>query len=480
MPTRQVALAEIPSELRRGLDRLAQSAQLPGPFPEAVIAEAEVSVGNGPRPGPRRADLTGLDFITIDPPGAKDLDQALLIERLGTGFRVRYAITDMAAWIEPGGAIDQEAHRRGQTFYGPNFRVPLHPPILSEGAASLLPEGIERPANVWQMDLDADGALDRVSVSPAWVRSRAKLTYQQVQDDIDKGHAKESLTLLRTVGELRLQQEIERGGVSLNMPEQEIIATGDEWTLAFRTPLPVEGWNAEVSLLTGICAAQIMLDAGVGILRTLPPAQPDSIARLRRIAKSLDIDWPAAQRYPDFVRSLNPGRPLDQAMLNACTLLFRGAGYTVIAPDGDQQQLLHGALATPYAHTTAPLRRLVDRYTGQLCSQLSMGLPVSEWVTAALPELPETMAESTRRSNIFERGSVNLVEALVLSSHLGERFSGTVIEVEREGNQGFASIPLVAVEAPVTGNGLELGEQAWFELTKADVTRGEVELVARG
>ena len=90
-------------------------------------------------------DVTELPFLTIDPPGSMDLDQAMHLERRGAGFRVRYAIADVAAFVRPGGAIDAEAHRRVETLYSPDTRTPLHPPVLSEGAASLLP-GQVRPA----------------------------------------------------------------------------------------------------------------------------------------------------------------------------------------------------------------------------------------------------------------------------------------------------------------------------------------------
>ena len=85
-----------------------------------------------------------------------DLDQALHIERRGRGYRVHYAIADVAAFVPADGPVDLEAHRRGETLYGADHRTPLHPTVLSEGAASLLPEQV-RPAVLWTIDLDATG-----------------------------------------------------------------------------------------------------------------------------------------------------------------------------------------------------------------------------------------------------------------------------------------------------------------------------------
>ncbi|MDQ1603699.1 MAG: hypothetical protein QOE01_1544, partial [Actinomycetota bacterium] len=130
--------------LRAGFARIRTELQLPETFPAPVLADAAQAVdGGGPGAGHRaataRVDLTELDFLTIDPPGSMDLDQAMHLERRGHGFRVRYAIADVAPFVAPGGVLDSETHHRGQTLYSPDERTPLHPPLISEGAASLLP-----------------------------------------------------------------------------------------------------------------------------------------------------------------------------------------------------------------------------------------------------------------------------------------------------------------------------------------------------
>ena len=102
------------------------------------------------------------------------------LERRNDGYRVRYAIADLAAFVEPGGALDRAVWERGVTYYSPDGAVPLHPPVLATGAASLLPDQV-RPAIVWTLDLDADGALLETDVARARVRSRAKLDYAGVQ-----------------------------------------------------------------------------------------------------------------------------------------------------------------------------------------------------------------------------------------------------------------------------------------------------------
>ena len=426
------------------------------------------------RPRLPELDRTDIPFVTIDPTSSMDLDQALHIERDGDGYVVYYAISDVAAFVEPGDPVDVEANRRGETFYAPESKVPLHPRVLSEGAASLLPDEV-RPALLWTVKVDADGEGTEVDVRRARVRSRAKLDYQTVQRQIDKGTAEEPFTLLREVGTLRQRREAARGGISLPLPEQEITVDGDTWTLGFRKMLPVEEWNAQISLLTGMGAASLMVYARVGLLRTLPPPDPRDVQRMHRTAKALGIDGPAEQLYQDFVRALDPARPNDAAMVLSCTQLLRGSGY--VGFNGEvPAQPEHSALASEYAHVTAPLRRLVDRYAGEICVALCAGTDVPDWVIEKLGELPKTMQEADRKARQYERAVLDLVEAAVLSKHVGETFPGVVVQVDSDDDRrGDVVIQQPAIEAEVTsGQDLPLGSDVHVALAEADVATRSV------
>jgi exoribonuclease R len=275
------------------------------------------------------------------------------------------------------------------------------------------------------------------------------------------------------VGKLLEFRERERGGVSLPLPEQEIVPTDDGWRLEFRAPLPVEGWNAQISLLTGMAAADIMLYGQLGVLRRLPPADAGSLRKLRATAKALGIAWPAELDYPEFVRSLDPSEPAHAATLNACTMLFRGAGY--LAFDGEMPaEAEHSALATDYAHCTAPLRRLVDRYVGEICLAMCAGTPVPGWVVEALPALPQEMAGAERRAKKYERSILDLVEVVLLAARVGEVFRATVVEVDDDRRHGTVVLEEPAVEAKVSGEALPLGRQLQVRLVTADLERGAV------
>lgn len=456
--------------LREGFEHIRTELEVPPAFPPEVVAAAEEAARSAQLPA---SDVTDFAFVTIDPPGSMDLDQALHIERRDTrqsgGYRVRYAIADLAAFVIPGGVIDAETHVRGETLYSPDVRTPLHPPVLGEGAASLLPDQV-RPALVWTIDLDAEGRQTEVDVVRALVRSRARLDYAGAQRAIDSGTGFGAddgpLALLAEVGKLRQSIEVERGGVSLRLPEQEVDQDGGGFRLRYRAPSPVEDWNAQISLLTGMAAAGLMIDARVGVLRTLPPPDSGAIDMLRRSANALDVAWPTSMTYQEFVRGLDPASDVGAALLELATRLLRGAGYTAF--DGAlPAQPQHSAVGAPYAHATAPLRRLVDRYVGELCLAVCAGEPVPDWVRAALAGLPDIMAESGRRAHALEHACIDLVECALLSTHVGETFSADVVARNHHGGRVQLRVPPVI--ARCDGADLPLGERIAVRLATADV-----------
>ena len=457
---------EVGEQLRADIATIREQLHVSDEFPPEVEAAAKAAAAAPKLPD---ADHTDIPFLTIDPPGSMDLDQAMHIERDGDGYVVHYAIADVAAFVEPGGPIDVEANKRGETLYGADSTVPLHPRVLSEGATSLLPDQI-RPAIIWTLKLDKHGEVTDARAERAKVRSTARLDYEGVQKSLDDGSASDTLKLLKEVGQLRVAIEVDRGGVNLPMPEQEIVVDGDNWSLEYRQVLPVENWNAQISLVTGFAAASMMIAARVGILRTLPPPAPESIKRLHRTAKALGVDWPAEQHYPDFIRGLDANVPAQAAMIVACTSLLRGAGYAGFNGEVPAQPE-HAALASEYAHVTAPLRRLVDRYGNEVCVALTAGQPVPQWVLDNLHDIPDTMQQSGRLAHQYENEIVNLVEATTLQSRVGESFDGVVLELEHdEPTKGDLMVRDPAIEARVVGSSLKAGDEVHAKLVEADPT----------
>jgi len=245
-----------------------------------------------------------------------------------------------------------------------------------------------------------------------------------------------------------------------------------------RAPHPVESWNAQISLLTGMSAARMMLDAGVGIVRTMPPPATDDYERLRRTAAGLGIEWPATMSYAELVRDLDPRTPAHAAFLNLVTILLRSAGYTqVLRPVGDDEPdvLRHAAVGAAYAHVTAPLRRLVDRYAAECCLSIAAGTPVPEWVLDGLPALPDEMRAADQRARALDRACVDLVESVLLESHVGEEYQAVVVDERKD--YDVVQLHWPAVRAHVRGGGLGLGRRVTLRLLSADPSRRRVEFV---
>jgi exoribonuclease R len=439
-----------------------------------VIAEAEARAAEPPLP---ELDATDVPLVTLDPPGSRDLDQAVHLAATNGGYRVRYAIADVGAFVAIGGAIDVEARRRGQTLYSPDRRTPLHPPVMSEGAASLL-AGQLRSAVLWTIDLDADGEPLRVDLRRARVRSRAQLDYPAVQAQAEAGTLPEPLALLPELGALLQQRAAERGAIELGTPDQEVVADPrGGWRLVLRGDLPVEVWNAQISLLTGRCAAALMLEGGVGLLRTLPQARPEDVARLRLLAPALGVDWPADAEPGAVIARLDPSLPGHAAFLEEAVILLRGAAYTPL--DGaPPEQPVHSGVAAPYAHVTAPLRRLVDRFGTEVCLALAGGREPATELRAALPELPGLMSASDRRTREVERAVVDATEAWLLRDRVGETF--TAVVVDAEDGRGTVVLDGLAIRGRCTGQGLRPGTRVRVRLEEADVAGRVVRFATEG
>jgi exoribonuclease R len=476
VPIKRVVAPQIDfSGLRRELG-------LPDEFPEAVLAEAGAAAGGTRLP---ERDLTGVEFVTIDPATSRDLDQAMhLGRRAGGGYRVQYAIADVAAYVRPGGPLEAESWVRGQTIYLPDGRVPLHPPVLSEDAVSLLPDG-DRAAVVWTIDLDSDGETVSVRLERARVRSRAKLDYAGVQRQIDAGNAPEMLTLLPEIGGLLARRASERGAVNLPLPSQEVERNSDGWRLVLRAPLAIEEHNAQISLLTGMAAARIMLDGGLGLLRTMPSPKPEAVEKLRAAAGPLGIPWPDGARVGAVVASVDPADPRGAAFLDQAAELLRGAAYTVFgvpepagvdrgAGSGREKAadaMGHGGVGAPYAHVTAPLRRLADRYATEISLSLYAGSAIPEWAAQALPRLPKAMSATDRVAGAADRGAIDLAEAVLLQGRVGEVFEAAVLDRDEANGKrpagGTIALDEPAVRAKCVGD-LPLGQRIRVRLTAAD------------
>ncbi|WJY97984.1 RNB domain-containing ribonuclease [Corynebacterium fournieri] len=413
-----------------------------------------------------RIDARSVPLVTIDPVGSKDLDQAVHIEaRDGGGYVVRYAIADVAAFVAPDSAVAAESLQRGQTIYLPDEPARLHPEELSEGSASLLPD-VDRPAVLWTFELDERGEVDSAHVERALVHSVARLDYEGVHADMQAGTVHPSVGLLEEVGRLRQQSSLRRHAINLRLPSVRVVGDGEDYELVIEPRHPVMDYNSEISLLTGMVAGQMMVDAGVGFLRTLGPADADGEAEFRREARNLGYE--VAGDIGEFLAGVDADTPRGMAVMREAQKLLRGSGYVDLS---DKPAEVHAGIGGYYSHVTAPLRRLIDRYATEVCLAICAGTEVPEWVERDAPRVIKTMGRSSQLANTVEKACLHLTEATVLAPWVGHNFDGVTLNTSEDAARVFIVDPPVL--APSAG-APEEGAETKFSLVRADPAAREV------
>lgn len=418
--------------LTDGLAAIRAQFQVPVTFPPEVLTAAEAAARRFPT---EHIDRTAMPFVTLDPASSTDLDQAFTIEAAGSDLLLHYAIADVAWFVADGDPLDQEAWRRGTTTYLPDGKAPLYPPVLSQGAASLLPDG-PRPAVIFTVRVAPDGAVKLDGVERAVIRSRAKLAYATVRDD------ELPADFVELAGRIDAAED-RRGAARVDPPQQEVEANGEgHYTLQFRPRVPAEDRNAALSLATNLAVADALLAAGTGLFRVMSRPDERALVRLRLTAAALGLTWPAMMPLEQFERQLDGHDPRDAAFMLAVRRAGQGASYAPYRP-GDVPW--HAAVAATYCHATAPLRRLADRYVVQAALAVANGAPVPSSLADAFERLPSVMAKADARDAQLDRATIDLAEAAVLSGREGEVFGAVVTDVAENGARiQLCDVPVVA------------------------------------
>lgn len=418
--------------LAEGLAALRAQFQIPASFAPPVLTAATAAAQRAPT---GHADWTGRPFVTLDPQGATDLDQAFAIEPAGGDWLLHYAIADVGWFVADGDPLDGEAWARGVTTYLPDGKAGLYPPVLAEGAASLLPDG-PRPAVVFSVRVSPDGAASLDGVTRAVIRSRAKLAYETVQAaDLPPGFAE--------IADRIELAEARRGAARVDPPEQQVERGRDgTFDLRFRPLLQSETRNAALSLACNLAVAQLLLEHRTGLFRVMAGPDARAEARLRQTARAFGLIWPDAALLAQFEKQLDPADPRHAAFMLAVRRAGQGASY---APYAANSPPWHAAIAAPYAHATAPLRRLADRYVVEAALALANGRPVPAAAAAAFPKLPATMQRAEARAGQVERAVVDLAETAILSNRVGELFDAVVTDLGEQGARiQLCDLPVVA------------------------------------
>ena len=440
--------------MARGLAQLRSELDPRTEFPAEVLAAADRAIARAP--GTEHVDRTDVAFVTLDPATSTDLDQAFAIERSGDDLLLRYAIADVGWFVEAGDPLDVEAWRRGTTMYFPDGRVPLYPPQLSEGAASLLPSG-PRSAVVFIVRLGIEGPPTLDGVERALVRSRAKLAYETSAPEEVSADLPEFARRMAAA-------DATRGASRVDPPEQELEPDGQGGhRLVFRPRLASEDANASMSLATNLAVAQVLLGAQTGLFRVMAEPDERAVRQLRHAARALGLRWDESMSLQELGRGLDPTEPRDAAFMLAVRRAGGGASYQ---PYEAGVLPWHAAMAATYAHATAPLRRLADRHVCLAALALANGRPVPDDVLGAFARLPKVMGRADSIGGRIVHATAHLAEAVVLMGREGQTFAAVVTDVDERGAR--VQLADLAVVARAEVHGVQPGETIRLRLVAAD------------
>jgi len=429
-------------DARHDLVNIAGEASLDLRFPEAAEEEALASAVAPDPEADLREDFRGDFVLTIDPPDAKDFDDAVAIASLpGGGWRLWVHIADVTSFVAEGGPLDREASRRGTSVYFPGVAIPMLPEGLSSVAASLGP-GIERRVLSVRIDFDAHGAGSGVHVSRGWIRSQARLHYAQAQAILDgeldgKLDWKDSLEasspeivaalreMARLAGILR-ERRFAQGGFEFNVAEAEMTLGPDgvPREIHRRTSLQSHRLIEEFMIAANRAIGTWALEREVPFLYRVH-AEPDAESVARFLGDALALvpgtspaalsDFPRLRRWLEALPDSPLGRTVQRLFLRA----LRKAIYAPV-DTGHFGLGLRG-----YCHFTSPIRRYPDLFVHRRVKELLDGrLPTVSWEDADREARCSSRAEVNAQE--AEREMVRLKTARFMERRLGAEFAGHI------------------------------------------------------
>jgi exoribonuclease R len=263
--------------------------------------------------------------------------------------------------------------------------------------------------------------------------------------------------------------EDRRGASRVEPPEQAVEAVGGGYRLVFRDRLDSEDRNAAMSLAANLAVADALFASGTGLFRTMPEPDAGAVRRLRHTAEAFGITWAPDEDLRAVEHRLDGTDPKQAAFMLS---IRRAAGGARYVPFETGVRPWHSAMAATYAHATAPLRRLADRYVVQAALAVANGRPVPDAVTAAFTRLPVVMQRADQQANQIDRAVIDLAETVVLQGSHVRSFGAVVTDVDDRG----ARIQLrdVAVVARVNAHGVQPGDVVRVTLTSTDIAKRQV------
>ncbi|MBX3251347.1 MAG: VacB/RNase II family 3'-5' exoribonuclease [Myxococcales bacterium] len=450
-------------------------------FDAETRAEAEAFPERVPAADKKgREDLREIDLVTIDPPDARDHDDAVYVEKTKGGYRVVVAIADVAHYVRPGTALDRTALARGCSIYLPDRAIPMLPRELSTNLASLVPNK-DRLCMGVEIYLRKNGGVERARLFEGVMRSGGHLTYEGVARALgitDEGPrqpaAEKRLPMLSSLQELAKKLRagrLKRGALDFDLPEAKIKL--DEANVepvdcvrSRKDPGVREAYRMieELMLLANeVIAAELKRLAVPAIYRTHAPPDEKKLSAFAKVATALghSMDVEAAQDPKKLSAFLTEIEDRDEAPVLRYLLLraMQQAVYDVNADIGH-----FGLAAKDYLHFTSPIRRYPDLVVHRIVRAIVRGEAIDG--AALLSRMRRASVESSRlerRAMTVERDVVGLYRAILMRDRIGEELEGTISSVDANGFYVALDEPFVDVLVPIE----KLGD--WYELDELGI-----------
>ncbi|WOH47069.1 ribonuclease R [Bradyrhizobium sp. sBnM-33] len=419
--------------------------EIPQAFSPSALREAEAAQ---PADLKGREDWRDLPLVTIDPPDAKDHDDAVHAAPDSDpnnkgGYIVHVAIADVAFYVRPGSALDREAVTRGNSVYFPDRVVPMLPERISNDLCSLVP-GEARGALAVRLVIGPDGRKRSHSFHRVLMRSAAKLHYAQAQaaidgrpDDITGPLLESILKPLYTAYALVKLARDERDPLDLDLPERKILLKPDGTVDRVIVPERLDAHRLieEFMILANVAAAEMLEKRALPLIyRVHDEPTLEKVHNLQEFLKTLDLPFAktGALRPSLFNRVLGQVRGEDyEPLVNEVVLRSQAQAEYSAENYGH-----FGLNLRRYAHFTSPIRRYADLIVHRaLIRALGLGegaLPESETLET-LSEIAAQISLTERRAMKAERETADRLIAHFLADRIGATFQGRISGVTRAG-----------------------------------------------